>query len=154
MPKRLSLLGVWVACVGMLLAAVPASATLGEAVSTVTADAQHLRASARVAQASGYEVHEMQSGGATVREYASGGKVFAVSWQGAARPDLKQLLGAYYPQLQQAVQADKAQRAGRHPVSIAQGDLVIQMGGHQRAFVGRAYLRNAMPASVKAEEIR
>jgi len=154
MSKGMSLLGLSALCVAGLLTAAPASATLGEAVSTVTSDAQHLRASARVKQASGYEVHEMQSGGATVREYASGGKVFAVAWQGSARPDLRQLLGSYYPQLQQAVAAEKTQRAGRHPVSIAREDLVIQMGGHQRAFTGRAYLRNAMPASVKAEDIR
>lgn len=154
MLKRLSLRGLSVGCIGAVLMALPASATLGESASTVTSDAQHLRASARLTQGSGYEVHEMQSGSATVREYVSDGKVFAVSWQGSARPDLKQLLGSYYPQLQAAVAADKMQHAGRHPVSIKQGDLVIQMGGHQRAFVGRAYVRSMMPASMKAAEIR
>ena len=154
MSRRLSLFGWSVLCVALVSTSMPANATLGEAVSTVNSDAQQLRASARVTQANGYEVHEMQMGGATVREYASDGKVFAVAWQGSARPDLKRLLGSYYPQLQQAVQAEKAQRAGRHPVSIAQGDLVIQMGGHQRAFIGHAYLRSAMPASMKAEDIR
>ncbi len=154
MSKRLSLLGFGSGCFALLLMALPASATLGEEVSTVTTDAQHMRASARVEQTGAFEVHEMQSGSATVREYASGGKVFAVSWQGAARPDLKQLLGSYYPQMQHAVAAEKAQRVGRHPVSIEEGDLVIQMGGHQRAFLGRAYVRSMMPPSVKAAEIR
>jgi hypothetical protein len=154
MTKRLSLLGLGALGVALLSTTVPASATLGESVNSVRTDAQHLRASARVRQASGYEVHEMQVSGATVREYASDGKVFAVAWQGMARPDLRQLLGSYYPQLQQAVAAEKAQRAGRHPVDISEGDLVVQMGGHQRAFVGRAYVRSIMPAAVKIEDIR
>jgi len=154
MRRRLFRLGLSALAVALVSTSVPASAALGESVSTVQADAQHMRASARVRQANGYEVHEMQVGSAAVREYASDGKVFAVAWQGMARPDLRQLLGSYYPQVQQAVAAEKAQHAGRHPVSIRQGDLVVQMGGHQRAFVGRAYVRNMMPASVKAEEIR
>jgi len=154
MAKGLSLFGLGLVCTALLLAAMPARATLGESVSTVTSDAQHLRASTRVTQASNYEVHEMQSGAATVREYVSDGKVFAVSWQGQARPDLKQLLGSYYPQLQQAVQAEKVQRAGRHPISIQQGGVVLQMSGHQRAFTGRAYVPNMMPATVRAQDLR
>lgn len=134
---------------------VPANASLGDNVSTVANDAVHLRTSVRVKQTANYSVHEMQAAGATVREYASpGGKVFAVSWQGQGRPNLQQLLGSYYTRIQQAIAADKAQHPGRHPISINQPDLVVQMGGHQRAFYGRAYIPNMMPSSVKATEIR
>jgi len=132
----------------------PAHASLGGDANSIQGDAQHLRATVRVTQSSNYSVQEMQVAGATVREYVSGGKVFAVTWQGAARPDLQQLLGPYYARLTQEVQADKIKHPGRHPISIQQSDLVVQMGGHQRAFSGRAYVPNMMPAAVRAEEIR
>jgi hypothetical protein len=96
----------------------------------------------------------MQSGGATVREYVSGGKVFGVAWQGQARPNLQQLLGPYYTRAMELVRADKIKRPGRHPISIHQSDMVIQMGGHQRGFTGRAYVPDMMPSAVRAEEIR
>ena len=109
----------------------------------------------RVTQATSYQVHEMQAPGSTVREYVSpDGKVFGVAWQGSARPDLQQVLGSYYATVQQAVQKEKSQRAGRHPISIQQPGLVVQMGGHQRNFSGRAYIPNMVPSSVKAAEIR
>lgn len=142
--------------VAMALAAIPASASLGQTVSSVTTDAQHLRASVRVTQAANYSVQEMQAaGGNVVREYVSPqGQVFAVAWQGHFRPNLQQLLGSYYTRAQQLVQAEKTKHAGRHPISIQQPDLVVQMGGHQRAFSGRVYIPNLVPANVRAQDIR
>jgi hypothetical protein len=115
-----------------------------------------MKASVRVKQAANYSVHELQAaGGATVREYVSPqGKVFAVAWEGPARPDLEQLLGPYYQQALEAVQASKSQRVGRRPISVQQPNLVVQMGGHQRAFTGRAYIPDMMPTAVRNEEIR
>jgi hypothetical protein len=115
-----------------------------------------MKASVRVKQAANYSVHELQAtGGSTVREYVSPeGKVFAVAWEGPARPDLEQLLGPYYQQAVQAVQASKSQRVGRRPISIQQPNLVVQMGGHQRAFSGRAFIPDMMPSAVRNEEIR
>jgi len=152
--SKLSLRISGVAVLAALAMALPASASLGDAVSTVQTDAQHMRAGVRVTQSANYQVHEMQAAGGTVREYVSDGKVFGVAWQGAARPDLHQLLGSYYATVQQAVQKEKAQRAGRRPVYINQPGLVVEMSGHQRAFTGHAYIPNMMPTSVKAEEIR
>lgn len=133
-----------------------ANAALGDTVNSVQSDAQRMKASVRVQQAANYTVHELLGeGGTTVREYVSPqGKVFAVSWQGPVRPDLQQLLGPYYQQAVQAVQQDKAQRVGRRPISIQQPNLVVQMGGHQRAFSGRAYLPDMVPNAVAKEEIR
>jgi hypothetical protein len=147
-------------CVALIsisfLMSLSASASLGDNVSSVQSDAQHLKASVRVTQTQNYAVHELQaSGGTTVREYISPeGKVFAVAWQGPARPDLQQLLGTYYETVVQALQADKAQHPGRHPISIQQPGLVVQMGGHQRDFSGNAYVPALMPSAIRAEEIR
>jgi len=142
--------------VSALMFSCSASASLGDDVNSVQSDATHLKASVRVTQSANYSVHEMQAaGGTAVREYISPtGKVFAVAWQGAARPDLQQLLGSYYSRVAQAVQAEKMKRVGRHPISIQEPDLVVGTGGHPRAFTGRAYVPSIMPAAVRTEEIR
>src|SRR5512147_1895452 len=129
---------------------VPANAALGDTVSSVQSDAQRMKASVKVQQAANYTVHELQgNAGSTVREYVSPqGRVFAVAWEGPVRPDLQKLLGPYYQQAVQAVQASKAQRVGRRPISIQQPNLVVQMGGHQRAFSGRAYVPDMVPSAV------
>jgi hypothetical protein len=138
------------------LTAIPLHAALGDTVTSVQSDARQMKASVQVRQAANYSVHELQAtGGTTVREFVSPeGKVFAVAWEGPAPPDLQQLLGSYYQKAVEAVQASKSQRVGRHPVSVQQPDLVIQISGHQRSFSGRAYLPNMMPDAVSREQIR
>jgi hypothetical protein len=39
-------------------------------------------------------------------------------------------------------------------MTIRAGDLVVQIGGHQRAFAGRAYLERLMPQGMQSETIR
>jgi hypothetical protein len=121
----------------------------------VQSDAARLQASVHVTNNAVYAVHEIQTPtGVTVREFvSSAGKVFAIAWQGPWPPDLHQLLGSYFAQYQQAVQAPK-QRAGRAPVSIHQANLVVEHTGHMRSFVGRAYLADQLPSGVIAESIR
>jgi hypothetical protein len=131
-------------------------AALGDSVSSVQADAQHMRASVRVTQTAKYAVHEMDStGGATVREYVSPeGKVFGVAWQGPQRPDLQQVLGTYYQQMVDTVRAEKMKHPGRHPVSLHTPGLVVEMSGHQRAFSGRAYVPDMVPSTVQPHDIQ
>jgi len=109
----------------------------------------------RITAASSYSVHEIQAAsGTVVREYvSSSGKVFAVAWQGPWRPDLRQLLGSYFDQYQQAVKARSA-RAARSPLHFEQAGLVVHSEGHLRAFVGRAYLPELLPSDIKIEAIR
>lgn len=133
----------------------PAFATLGEDVSTVHADQARIHAVETVKQKSAYTIHELQSPtGMAVREYVSpAGKVFAVAWHGPSMPDLKQLLGSHFEEYQQALQAQD-QRARRGPIFVQLPDVVVQLGGHMRDFVGRAYLPDQLPSGVRAEEIR
>jgi len=87
-----------------------------------------------------------------VREYVSpSGTVFAVAWQGAAKPDLKQLLGSHYDEVQQAVASRAAHRG---PIVIHEPGLVFEMGGHMRAIAGRAYLPQLLPSGVQADAVR
>lgn len=148
------------AALAILLPAFPAWAALGGGVATVQADQIHMQGSLRKTAATSYTVHEIQSAsGVVVREYVasvgeSAGIVFAVAWQGPWPPDMRQILGSYFNHYVQAAKAQSAARVGRRPVVIDEPGLVVQVGGHPRAFTGRAYVPGMLPAGVRAEEIR
>lgn len=138
----------------LLAFALPVFATLGEDVSSVQSDQAHMKASINVSRTANYSVHEMKAAeGTAVREFVSpSGKVFGVAWNGPFRPDLKQMLGSYYDQF---VAAATSRRAGHNaPLNIQEPGLVVQMGGHQRSFVGRAYVPGMLPQGVQPTEIK
>jgi Protein of unknown function (DUF2844) len=134
----------------------PASASLGGDMTTVQADQMHMQGTLRSTNTQAYTVHEIHApNGVAVREFVSpAGKVFGVAWQGPAHPDLQQVLGTYFDQFTQAVQAERARHSGHGPLLIQTPGLVVQLGGHMRAFAGRVYVPQMMPAGVRAEEIR
>lgn len=141
---------------GLLLAlAGSALAELGGSAETVQADQTRMKASQRITAAALYSVHTMQTAaGVTVREYVStGGIVFAVTWQGPAKPDLQQLLGTYFQTFSDAAAAARGGRS-RGPLRVAQPGLVVQSGGHMRAFRGRAYVPDLIPDGVSLDEIQ
>ena len=133
----------------------PALASLGGDASTVQADQVKMQGGLRKTSTDSYTIHEIQTPtGVTVREYVSpAGKVFAVTWQGPFHPDLRQLLGVYFDQYTQAVQAQQTQRHGHGPLLIEEPGLVVQVTGHLRAFRGRAYVPQMLPAGVHSEEL-
>jgi hypothetical protein len=132
----------------------PASwSALGGSFDTVQTDEAQMRAARRVASHTGYDVHELVLGsGTVVREFvAPTGLVFAVTWQGPIKPDLNQLLGAYFPRL---VAAGQSPHGDHRSLSLQAADLVIESGGRMRGFAGRAYLPALVPAGVDVGEIR
>ena len=141
----------------MLMFALTSFAGLGEDVSSVQADQAHMQGNLRTTQAQAYTVQEIQAPtGIIVREYVSPttGKVFGVAWQGPWPPDMRQILGNYFGQYQQALQAQANSHAGRRPLVIQQPGLILQAGGHMRSFAGRAYIPEMLPQGVSAEVIR
>ena len=141
----------------MLMFALPSFAGLGEDISSVQADQAHMQGNLRTTQAQAYTVQEIQAPtGIIVREYVSPttGKVFGVAWQGSWPPDMRQILGNYFGQYQQALQAQANSHAGRRPLVIQQPGLILQAGGHARSFAGRAYIPEVLPQGVSAEVIR
>ena len=148
--KNFLLLGL-----GFMVALAPciASATLGEPELSVQTDVAQVKGSIKVTNRSSYRLHEIQlPSGTVVREFAGAdGNVFAVAWKGPTVPNLRQTLGRYFDNY---VTAAKANRSGRHHLSIRQSDLVIQASGHMRAFSGRAYLPLAMPGGVSVGDVR
>jgi hypothetical protein len=129
-----------------------ASATLGEPEASVTADVAQLKGSIKMTDRTSYRVHEIQlTSGTLVREFAGpDGKVFAIAWKGPAMPDLRQMLGQYFDSYATAA---KANRMGRTHLQIQHSDLVVQAGGHMRAFSGRAYLPQAVPSGVNIGDL-
>jgi hypothetical protein len=137
-----------------LLSAPLALASLGGVEATVEADRLQIGATRRVVNAdTRFTLHELQApSGTTVREYVSPtGVVFGVAWQGPTMPDLRQVLGGYFDQYVGAVTARRT-RGG--PVLIQLPGLVVQSGGHMRAFAGKAYVPGSLPQGVSAEDIR
>jgi hypothetical protein len=136
-----------------LAAARSALAALGDDVTTIEADRAHMKAAAVVhSQAGLYTVHEMQTpSGTTVREYTNpSGVVFAVSWNGPFMPDLQQLLGRYFERYQTA---PRTTRYGHSHAVLEQPDLVVQSGGHMRAFAGKAYVPQLVPPGVAVDQL-
>jgi hypothetical protein len=142
----------------LLWFSLPAQASLGGNVSSVESDRAQLNARIQVMQHNAYDIHEMQApGGTVVDEYVSPeGKVFAVTWHGQFPPPMQQILGTYFQQYSAALGAQQAQPRvyGHHPLNIQQQGLVVQTGGHMRAYFGRAYLPGQLPQGITASQIQ
>ncbi len=130
-----------------------ASATLGEPEASIAAEGQLSRGSIKQTDLGSYRVHEIQlPSGTLVREYVgTDGNVFAVTWQGPFMPNLRQTLGQYFDEYAAAAQSHREDRNHEH---VRQSDLVVQVGGHMRAYAGRAYLPGAIPSGVALEDLK
>jgi Protein of unknown function (DUF2844) len=130
-----------------------ASATLGQAESSVQTDSARLQGSIKESDLGTYRVHEIKlPSGTLVREYAGlDGQVFAIAWNGPFIPDMRQTLGSYFDSYAAAA---KAQRTDHRHLQIQLKDLVVQASGHMRAWRGRAYLPQAIPAGVSIGDLK
>ncbi len=141
------------AWVSMLVCPPDANAALGAPYASVAADQAKMKASVRVTPGAAYEVHALTlPSGTVVREYVSNsGQVFAVAWDGPFKPDLRQTLGEYFPEYSRAA---ASKFGGHNHLFVSTPELVIQSTGHMRAFSGRAYLVQAVPAGASTDELR
>jgi hypothetical protein len=140
---------------GALLATGPASASLGGARATVDDDRAHLGAALTSTSTGTYTVHALTlANGAVNREFVRpDGTVFAVTWRGSSRPDLRQLLGDRFAVLQ-SDNVGPGGRRTRRPLSVSRSDFVLRSGGHPGAFWGVAYLPGAIPAGFTPGDLR
>ncbi|HEY2589999.1 MAG TPA: DUF2844 domain-containing protein [Steroidobacteraceae bacterium] len=146
------------AMIGLTAAwALPALAALGDNVASVSNDRLQLHAQLKgVTSSIGFTVHEIEApSGTLVREYVSPtGTVFAVSWTGPVKPDLRQLFGSYFSQYVSASSTVRHGAATRRHFQVKQPDLIVQSNGRMRAFNGRAYIPSLMPSGVTPSDIR
>jgi Protein of unknown function (DUF2844) len=144
-------------CLAILTAPSTAFAALGGTASSVDADRIHAQgALMRMVRVNEYEMHEIRSGtGTMIREYVNAsGTVFAVAWEGPWMPDLQQVLGDHFAEFQAAQRGARTARRARGVLSINQPGLVVQMTGHMRALIGRAYVPGLLPSGVQLDAIR
>jgi hypothetical protein len=134
--------------------ALPAFAALGGDAASVDADIAKMKAQARATAVSGYTVSQMTlPTGTVVNEYVSSdGKVFAVTWKGPGIPDLQQTLGTYFAAFQAAGAVPHG--GNHHQLTVRQSDLVLQTGGHMRAWYGKAYVPSLLPPNFSLDDIK
>ncbi|MGA7778321.1 MAG: DUF2844 domain-containing protein [Paraburkholderia sp.] len=100
-----------------------------------------------------YSVHEStDADGITVREYVlPNNVVFAVTWQGPVRPDMRALLGSYFPNY---VSGGEERLRGTGALVLSNGELQIESAGRPSHFLGMAYLPRLMPADLRANNLQ
>lgn len=135
--------------------ACPAFAGLGDDAAGVLADASALHAAVSAVALRQYDIREITAESTMrVREFLNrDGIVFAVDWRGPVMPDLQRLLGPYFREYTTALAALKSPGLHRS-VRIASPGLVVNSGGHLRAYAGRAYLPALVPAGVSMSDLR
>ena len=132
-----------------------AHAGLGEGAGSVMADAGALHGVTDTLTLTQYDRIEITAAsGLRVREYVTrDGTVFAVAWKGPVIPDLSRLLGPTFKAYSAALAA--LDHPGLHrSVRVASPTLIVESGGHLRAYAGRAYLPARVPAGVPAADLR
>lgn len=145
----IAVLGINPLCVGSVYA------SLGSDGASVLADASDLRGAISAEMRQQYSIQEISAeSGMHVREFLNqDGVVFAVSWSGPALPDLQQILGVHFGEYSAALAA--LTHPGTHrSLRVASSELIVESGGHLRAYAGRAYLPALVPAGVSAAELR
>ena len=142
------------AAVFLILASstIPAWAVLGQSRDSIRSDAQSLKGTLTTTEMPGYSIQQIQrNDGVVLKEFVSPeGKVFGISWRGPSMPNLSQLLGSYFPAFHEATQSTRR----RGPLSIHAGSLVVETGGHPRAFRVRAYVANLLPSGISQDVVQ
>jgi hypothetical protein len=133
----------------------PAQANLGGDAASVVADAAELHGVARATPMLQYDIEEITSdSGVRVREFLNrNGIVFAVTWNGPVVPNLRTLLGSSFDSYITGLGALKHPGTQRS-LRLASGELVVESGGHMRAYGGRAYLPPLIPAGASPADLR
>ncbi len=125
-----------------------ARAELGGPVSSVAADSGRMHAQIASVARANYARHDLtRSNDGLVHEYTNAnGLVFAVTWSGPGKPDLRTLLGQYFTTFQANSELiARSSHSLRRPPQVNQPDLQIQTGGHMGWFHGVAFVPSLAP---------
>jgi hypothetical protein len=130
-------------------------AELGGAMTGVQVDRAHLDARLTSTPRGTHTRHDMTlPNGGLVREFTNAnGRVYALTWSGPGKPDLRSLLGGYFDRLQ-AGNTRINPRARRQPMQLVRSDVVIQTGGHMGYFWGVAYIPALAPVDFAVTDLQ
>lgn len=133
-----------------------AEAELGGSMSSVKADGARMGAQIASANMGDYMRHALtRTNGGTVHELTNAaGQVFAVTWSGPGKPDLRSLLGSHFTTFQAANNAPgRTMHSLRRAPQVNQSDLQIQTEGHMGWFRGVAVIPSLAPAGFSANDL-
>jgi hypothetical protein len=132
-----------------------AHAALGGDAASVLADGAEMHGVANSRYFQQYDERQITGvSGMRVREFLNrDGVVFAIAWAGPVLPDMPRLLGAHFGDYAAALTA--LNHPGlRRSLRVASRGLVVESGGHLRAYAGRAYLPALIPVGVSPADLR
>lgn len=130
----------------MLRAATPQSAPASAPPSASSQPASGL------VSAAPYSVRQsVDANGVTIREYVlSANVVFAVTWDGPVRPNMRALLGSYFANY---VASGQSGVRGSGPLIEGNDDFRIESAGRLGRFFGMAWVPRLMPAGVRPGDL-
>lgn len=141
-------------CLSFSLFSSPALATLGQPLPAGRAAAAPQALALKAAPPAVYSVAQSRDeAGRLIREFVrqTDGVVFAVAWQGASLPDMRQLLGDYFPS---SVSSQQSNRAGLNRLEGRGPGLTVISAGRARAFFGLAYVPALVPAGLDIDQLK
>jgi len=99
-----------------------------------------------------YSVRQsIDANGVTIREYVlSANVVFAVTWDGPVRPNMRALLGSYFANY---VASGQSGVRGSGPLIEGNDDFRIESAGRLGRFFGMAWVPRLMPAGVRPGDL-
>jgi hypothetical protein len=124
-------------------------AELGGTTASILAEQREFNSQLSEAQQIGVTVYkQILPSGIIIQEYLSNnGTIFAVTWTGAALPNLQALLGNYFKDYLAAI------KQSRGVISINSDSLVIQSAGMMGAFQGFAFLPKQAPTGFTSNNL-
>lgn len=144
----------------MVLAPAAAHAELGGSMAGVKADGAHIGTRIATVAMGSYSRHDItRANGGVVREFTNAkGRVFAITWSGPGKPDLRTLLGRHFTALQASGQASggtigRTMHSLRRPLQVSQPDLQIQTSGHMGWFSGVAFIPSLAPSGYSTSDL-
>jgi hypothetical protein len=148
----------------MMLAPATAHAELGGSAASVQADGAHIGTRIATVAKGNYSRHDItRANGGVVREFTNArGQVFAITWSGPGKPDLRTLLGRHFSALQASGQTGGQASSGtigrtmhslRRPLQVSQPDLQIQTSGHMGWFSGVAFIPSLAPSGYSTSDL-
>lgn len=149
--------GVAIVVAASVVCTTVAHAALGDVAASIDRDRQVMNAEPSTTSMPAYDRHVLKTAdGATVREYAtrdaSGGRVFAIDFEGPTMPDMKAVLGENFDRYVAATARSRGHN--HHVMSFDEDGLVVTIVKLPRGFQGAARLPALLPPGVTAQDLR
>jgi Protein of unknown function (DUF2844) len=135
---------------------VPSYAELGGTLASVRIDTDRMAGRTASTEMGTYTHHIISRiNGGTVHELTNvSGQVFAVTWSGPGKPDLRSVLGRYFATFQTANETPgRIMHSLRRPPQVSQSDLQIQTEGHMGWYRGVAFIPSLAPRGFATSDL-